>query len=125
MRQVFLRQSSSKATFLAALLVTGSLMFSGCSSISGGNTSNAAAITVPSATVRVNQYLQVSATSPAAGGGMAFSVNGVPGGNAAFGTISSTGLYTAPATIPATQPVVVLSSEISPTVTAYAYITIN
>jgi uncharacterized protein (DUF1800 family) len=111
MRQVFLRQSSSKATFLAALLVTGSLMFSGCSSISGGNTSNAAAITVSSATVRVNQQLQVSSTSAAAGGGMAFSVNGVPGGNAVFGTISSTGLYTAPAVIPSPDSVVITATS--------------
>jgi uncharacterized protein (DUF1800 family) len=107
MRQVFMRQSSPKVTFLGTLLVTGSLMFSGCSSISGGNTSNAAAISVPNATVRVNQQLQVSSGTLAAGKGMAFSVNGVPGGNAVFGTISSTGLYTAPAVVPSPDSVVI------------------
>jgi hypothetical protein len=49
----------------------------------------------------------------------------VSGGSTTYGTISQTGLYIAPATVPATQPVVVLASHAQPTATAYAYITIN
>lgn len=49
----------------------------------------------------------------------------IPGGNAIYGTISSTGLYTAPATIPPTQPVVIIVSHLVPTVDAYANIAIN
>jgi uncharacterized protein (DUF1800 family) len=111
MRLVIVRQSSPKVIFLGALLFTGSLLFTGCSSISGGDTSNAAAISVPSTTVRVNQQLQVSSKLLVAGKGMAFSVNGVPGGNAAFGTISSTGLYTAPAVVPSPDSVVITATS--------------
>lgn len=39
-----------------------------------------------------------------------------------YGTISQTGLYTAPATPPAITPVVVLVSHYVPTVNAYAYV---
>jgi hypothetical protein len=42
-----------------------------------------------------------------------------------YGTISSTGLYTAPTVIPATQPVVVLVSHLVPTVNAFAYVAVN
>jgi hypothetical protein len=50
----------------------------------------------------------------------------VAGGSTLYGTITSTGLYTAPATVPATQPVVTVSSQLSPGVTPlYAYITVN
>jgi hypothetical protein len=51
--------------------------------------------------------------------------NGVVGGSAAEGYISPTGLYTAPSAIPATQPVIIAVSHAAPTISAYAYITIN
>jgi hypothetical protein len=51
--------------------------------------------------------------------------NAVPGGSTTYGTITSTGLYTAPAAIPAIQPVVVVVSDLVTTVTVPAYITIN
>ena len=49
----------------------------------------------------------------------------VQGGSTVYGTISSTGLYTAPASVPATQPVVVMASHQTPNSTMYAYITVN
>ena len=49
----------------------------------------------------------------------------VQGGSTIYGTISSSGLYTAPATVPATQPVVVMASHAVPNSTMYAYITVN
>jgi hypothetical protein len=49
----------------------------------------------------------------------------VQGGSTIYGTISSSGLYTAPATVPATQPVVVMASHQVPNSTMYAYITVN
>ena len=42
-----------------------------------------------------------------------------------YGTITSTGLYTAPATVPAIQPVVVVISHLVPTASAYAIIAVN
>jgi hypothetical protein len=51
-------------------------------------------------------------------------VNGVPG---PYGTITQTGLYTAPAVIPPSgyNPLIVMESHFAPTVQALAYITIN
>ena len=49
----------------------------------------------------------------------------VPGGDATYGTISPTGLYTAPATVPPVQPVVILVSHLVPTVSKYAYVGVN
>lgn len=55
-----------------------------------------------------------------------WSVNGVPGGAAATGTISSTGLFTAPAAIPSPNPVTVTATSVmSPTVTGSANITVK
>jgi hypothetical protein len=49
----------------------------------------------------------------------------VPGGSATYGTISPTGLYTAPVDVPPVQPVVILVSHLVPTVSKYAYIAVN
>ena len=49
----------------------------------------------------------------------------VPGGDATYGTISATGLYTAPVAVPPVQPVVILVSHLVPTVNKYAYINVN
>jgi len=56
----------------------------------------------------------------------------VIGGNASLGTISTTGVYTAPATIPTTavtgtagEVVVIVASHLVPTVATYAYVGIN
>ena len=59
-----------------------------------------AGISAPANTLRVNQTLQLSSKFLASGQAMIFSVNGIPGGNATIGTISSSGLYTAPAIVP-------------------------
>ncbi len=47
------------------------------------------------------------------------------GGNSTYGTITQNGLYTAPATIPATQPEVYVISELNGSVQAHANIAIN
>jgi hypothetical protein len=49
----------------------------------------------------------------------------VLGGSTTYGTISSTGLYTAPAAVPPSQPVIVMQSDLVSTITAFAYITVN
>jgi uncharacterized protein (DUF1800 family) len=91
--------------FCATFLITG------CSSYSLGNLSTAAAISASSSAVRVNQTLQLTSQSLSAGLALTFEVNGVPGGNAEFGTISSTGLYTAPAIIPSPDAVTITSTS--------------
>lgn len=69
-----------------------------------------AAISAPSNTLRVNQTLQLSSTYLASGQPIIFSVNGIPGGNATVGTVSSSGLYTAPAVLPSPNSVQITSS---------------
>src|SRR5689334_10775794 len=59
-----------------------------------------AAVTASVSALRVNQTLQLSSRYMSSGLPMNFYVNGVLGGNSILGTISSTGLYTAPAVVP-------------------------
>src|SRR4029077_17709188 len=54
------------------------------------------------------QFLVYNTTS---GKGVNWSVNGIQGGNATYGTISSSGLYTAPARVPASHVVTVKAAS--------------
>ena len=85
----------------AFLLLLTSGLVSGCG---GGaiavDLNTIAAITASAKTLRVNQTLQLSSRYMASGLPMIFSVNGIPGGNSILGTVSSAGLYTAPAVVP-------------------------
>lgn len=77
-------------------------------------------------TVGVSQTQQftVTANTPA-NASVTFAVNGVVGGNSTVGTISSTGLYTAPATVPNPSVVTVTAtSTIDPAITCSSTVTI-
>jgi hypothetical protein len=55
-----------------------------------------------------------------------WSVNGIAGGNATVGTITASGLFTAPATVPGTNPVTVRATSVAdPTKSAAAMVTIT
>src|SRR6202046_233092 len=69
-----------------------------------------AAIGSPAISVRVNQTLQLTSGYLASGQAMTFYVNGIAGGNATVGTISDSGVYTAPAVVPNPYTVQVTSS---------------
>ena len=69
-----------------------------------------AAISSPANTLRVTQTMQLSSKYMASGQPVIFSVNGVPGGNGTVGTISSKGVYTAPAVVPSPDTVQITSS---------------
>lgn len=79
-----------------------------------------------SATVSVNQSLQFTAKiTPASNSGAKWAVNGVPGGDATVGTISTGGLYKAPAGSPSPSTVTVtVTSVADPTKSAKAIVTI-
>ena len=63
--------------------------------------------------------------SGASNNSVIWAVNGVPGGNGTIGTISSTGLYAAPATVPANNVVVAsVTSVLDPTKSDRAAVTI-
>src|SRR5271154_6878354 len=66
--------------------------------------------------LRVTQTMQFKTEAP-----VIWSVNGIPGGNSEIGTVSSTGLYTAPAIVPLPNNQVTIgsSAEIYPSKGSY------
>jgi uncharacterized protein (DUF1800 family) len=103
--------SLSTSFLLAASLVAIAPLMTGCSGASlAVNLNTIAAIGTPASSVRVNQTLQLTSSYLASGLPMTFYVNGIPGGNAQVGTISNTGLYTAPAVVPTPYTVSITSS---------------
>ncbi|NDQ56080.1 MAG: DUF4091 domain-containing protein [Acidipila sp.] len=85
-------------------------------------------ITPTSGSLKVASQFQFTATvsgTPPGQMGVNWSVNGVPGGNASVGTISSTGLFVAPTSVP--NPAVVnvtATSQFQPSASATSNITI-
>jgi DNA-binding beta-propeller fold protein YncE len=82
-------------SFCLALVV--GLVMSGCGSNSSSVTIG---LSPTSATVLLGTSFQFTATPIGSTNAVQWSVDGVPNGNATVGTISSTGLYTAPVTRP-------------------------
>jgi len=105
----FLRFASSFLLFASLFLLLSSLI-AGCGGSIAVDLSSIAAISAPGNTLRVNQTLQLNSRYLASGQAMTFYVNGIPGGNSEVGTISSTGLYTAPAVVPTPYTVQITSS---------------
>jgi hypothetical protein len=84
-------------------------------------------ISPTSATVRVRQNRQFTATIQGTTNTSAtWKVNGVTGGNSTVGTISQTGLYRAPSSVPSPSTVTVsATSAADPTQTATASVTVS
>jgi hypothetical protein len=80
-----------------------------------------------SATVRTRRTQQFSATvQNASSQAVTWSVNGVTGGNSTVGTISTTGLYTAPGSVPSPSTVTVTAVSVAvPTASKNATVTIR
>ena len=101
----------SAAICSAFLLLLASNLLSGCG---GGSIAvdlnTIAAISTSAKNLRVNQTLQLSSRYMASGLPMIFSVNGIPGGNSVVGTVSSSGVYTAPAVVPHPYTVTITGS---------------
>jgi hypothetical protein len=97
------RGSSLFFTCLAAALIAGcsGIGSGGNSSSGGGNTGVSVSITPTSATVVVSQPEAFQATvSGSTNTAVTWQVNGVAGGSSSSGTISTSGVYTAPAQVP-------------------------
>jgi uncharacterized protein (DUF1800 family) len=111
MRRVSLRGPCSKNSLVAASLFFFTALLTSCG---GGSLAvdlnTIAAISAPTNTLRVTQTLQLSSNYLATGQAMTFYVDGIPGGNDQVGTISSSGLYTAPAVVPTPYTVQITSS---------------
>lgn len=111
MRAVHVRVSPIGTALLTAPLVAAACVLSGCNSYTLGNLNTAAAISSPSSAVRVSQQVQLAGFALSQKMPLTFFVNGIPGGNAEVGTISSTGIYTAPAVIPSPDTVKITSTS--------------
>ena len=85
-------------------------LFSGCGYFVVTDPSFYAGISAPASTLRVTQQMQLKDNARTTGVPVIFFVNGMQGGNAEFGTISSTGLYTAPAIVPVPNTVSITST---------------
>lgn len=104
-----------------AVLSVGSLaLLSGCSagsftSNSGGGGSNTVTVTVSgAASTRLGATSQFTATvANSTSQAVTWKVNGITGGSTATGTISTSGLYTAPTTIPSQNPVTVSAVSVA------------
>jgi hypothetical protein len=86
-----------------------------------GSTGTVISVAPAAARVLIGKTLQLTA-SPS--GTMIWSVNAVPGGNASLGTVTSAGLYTAPATVPAPNTVTILATSAQSLNSASASVTI-
>ena len=111
MRALFARTCLLKAVPVCILSLFAACLLTACNSYNLGNLDSAAAISAPGSDVRVTDTLQLTSKAMAAGEPLTFYVNGVQGGNAEYGTISSTGLYTAPAVVPTPDTVIITSTS--------------
>jgi uncharacterized protein (DUF1800 family) len=109
---------------LAALCLTVvSGITAGCGfSLNEANVEKLSAISAGGNNLRVTQTMQLKTEAP-----VIWSVNGIPGGNSTIGTVSSTGVYTAPAIVPLPNNQVTIgsSSEIYPSKGSYNVSVLN
>jgi len=100
-------------TLLAIGLSANSVwLMNGCSSVTVGDPSSFTAISAPVNTLRVTETTQLATHTQFDGSKLSFYVNGVLGGDSEVGTISSTGMYTAPAIVPIPNSVTITSASV-------------
>ena len=126
-------------TTLCVLMIVGLalLTFSGCA---GGGTSSLPPPTSPPVLISVTVLVSASSSSVLLGNTQQFTatvtgtsntavtwnVNGIPGGNSTVGTISNTGLYTAPQDLPSPASVTIHATSLADrTVSGNAGLTIT
>jgi uncharacterized protein (DUF1800 family) len=117
----FSQHCARNASLFAALPAFCLLAIAGCSGGASGNSNNNATPTVSvtgDSQARLGSTVQLTATvTNSANTAVTWQVNGVAGGAAATGTISATGLYTPPASIPTAGTVTITAvSQASPSV---------
>jgi len=84
------------------------------------------AVTPSTGSVTIGQTLQFKATvSNATNTGVTWKVNGVTGGNASVGTISSTGMFTAPGKVPSGSTSITATSVADSTKSASVNVAVN
>jgi hypothetical protein len=125
------RKSVNLLTLCAILITLGMSVLEsfGCAGLSTTVHPIPVSVTISptSATVTAGGTQQFTATvQNASNTAVTWQVNGVTGGSATVGTISSSGLYTAPATVPSPATIMVTAvSQADPTKSASAQVTIT
>ena len=95
-------------TAFLVLLLAPMLLLNGCGK--GVDPDAAAALTSPVTSLRVTETVQFGTLTTITGSPLTFYVNGILGGNDEVGTVSATGLYTAPAIVPSPDNTVTITS---------------
>jgi uncharacterized protein (DUF1800 family) len=110
---IFFASDSSRLVGLGLLAL--SVGLTGCtSSTQGGSPAQVQVVVGGASSVRLGATAQLTATvTNTSNTAVTWEVNGTPGGSSALGTISATGLYTPPATIPATDPVTITAVSVA------------
>ena len=114
--------------YVAIVLALSLLVITGCGGNSNSSTTTVSiSLTPTTATLNVSQTVQLTATvTNATNTGVTWQVAGVEGGSATTGTITTAGLYTAPATVTSTMTETITAiAQADTTVTATATITLN
>ena len=110
-----------------ALLIVSAVSLIGCGG--GNSSSNSITVTITPTTATLSASQTTSFTAAVAGTSntaVTWSVNGTLGGNDTYGTISASGLYTAPATVTTTvTETITATSEADTTKTATASVTLT
>ena len=105
----FARLSACRLALAVASLIAAVSLTTGCGSIEGP-LGNLTAISASSASLRVNQQLQIQSRMDITAVPLTWSVNGIRGGNSEVGTITFNGLYTAPASVPTPNTVTITAT---------------
>jgi hypothetical protein len=121
-------RSTWKQISLAALGAFFIILIAGCGGGSSSSTTDPVTISISPATVTlpVSTSQQFSAPiSNSTNTSITWQVNGATGGSATFGSISTSGFYTAPSSVPSTAVTVTAISQADTTKTATATVTIT
>lgn len=113
-------------TILAVCTVNSERSATATVNVTGQPQTVSVTISPASASVQTGATRQFTATvTGSANTAVTWQVNGVTGGNSTNGTISSSGLYTAPAAVPASTVTVTVISQADPTKQANATVTVT
>jgi hypothetical protein len=105
----FERLSACRLALAFASLIAVASFATGCGSIEAP-LGNLTAISASSASLRVNQQLQIQSRMNVTAVPLTWYVNGIQGGNSEVGTITFNGLYTAPAIVPTPNTVTITAT---------------
>ncbi|HEX4006257.1 MAG TPA: DUF1800 family protein [Acidobacteriaceae bacterium] len=106
------RQTAFRLAAMSALLAGVTLPMTGCFGTTLGTSGNYTEITSAHNSIRVNEQMQITSPDNPNNILLVYYVNDIKGGNSEVGTISATGLYTAPAIVPVPNTVTISDAAV-------------